>query len=127
MNTGQMMLVIGAFALLSTIVLSINRSFLDTDQASLESQAGMMAVSLCQGEIETLAATDFDSLSIGTSIDTLLTPFEAFVCSTKVDYVLASAPNSAVAGPTQLKRVSVTVSNQHMTGEITLSAIVGDY
>ena len=127
MNTGQMLLVIGALALLSTIALSINGTLLDNEQVALEAQYGMMAVSLCQGEIEILVAADFDSLAIGISTDTLLTPLAAFVCTARVDYVQAASPDVVVGGPTPLKRVSVAVSNEQMTGGVTLRAIVGDY
>ncbi len=125
MNTGQMLLVIGALALLSTIALSVNRALLGSDRTLLETQSGLMAVSLCQGEIDSRVASDFDSLAVGSSIDTLLTPFTSFTCSTRVDYVEASSPDNAVVGPTGLKRVSVTVSNDYMTGGVTLSSVVG--
>lgn len=127
MNTGQMLLVIGALALLSTIALSVNSTLLDNDQVSLEAQAGLMAVSLCEGKMEDLVTTKFDSLTTGVSTDTLFTPFAAFVCTTRVDYVQAANPDQAVTGPTSLKRVRVTVSNEYMTGGITLRTIVGDY
>ena len=127
MNTGQMLLVIGAFALLSTIALSVNSTLLDNQQVALEAQYGVMAVSLCQGEIETLVAANFGSLAIGISTDTLLTPLAAFVCTARVDYVQAAFPDVVVGGPTSLKRVRVTVSNEYMTGGVTLRAIMGDY
>lgn len=127
MNTGQMLLVIGALVLLSTIALSVNRTLLDNDEVALEAQAGLIAVSLCQGEIERLVASDFDSLAVGASADTLQTPFASFTCSTYVEYVEASAPDVAVADSTSLKRVSVKVSSDYMTGQITLRSIVGDY
>jgi len=127
MNTGQMFLVIGAMVLLSTVALSMNRTLLNSDLVALEAQSGLMAVSLCQGEIETLAVTDFDSLTVGVTTDTLATPFAAFVCSTQVDYVQATSPDLAVVGPTSLKRVRVTVSNEYMTGSLTLRSVVGDY
>ncbi len=127
MNTGQMLLVIGALAILSTIALSVNSTLLDNDLVSAEAQSGMIAVSLCQGEIGDLIVTDFDSLAIGTSAETINTPFAAFACTTEVGYVQAAAPDNVVAGPTSLKRLSVTVSSDYMTGGITLRAIVANY
>ena len=127
MNTGQMLLVIAALVLLSTIALSLNNTLLDSDRVSVEAQSGILAVSLCRGEIEGLVAADFDSLAVGVSLDTLLTPYAAFTCSTSVDFVQAAAPDNPVVGPTPLKRVMVTVSNDYMTGGVTLRAVVGDF
>ena len=127
MNTGQLLLVIGALSLLSTIALSVNRTLLDNDTMMIEAQSGVLAVSLCQGKIEENIRADFDSLSVGETVDTLFTPYSAFVCTTQVDYVEAAAPSTAVTGPTSLKRVQVTVSSDYMTGAVTLSALVGDY
>ena len=127
MNTGQMLLVIAALVLLSTIALSLNNTLLDSDRVSVEAQSGILAVSLCRGEIEDLVATDFDSLAVGSSLDTLFTPYAAFTCSTSVGFVQAAAPDNPVVGPTNLKRVVVTVSNDYMTGSVTLRAVVGDF
>lgn len=127
MNTGQMLLVIGALALLSAIGLSINRTLLDSERISVETQAGIMAVPLCQGKIEEVTAVDFDSLAVGVSTTTISTAFAAFACTTRVDYVQAAAPDVAVAGPTSLKRVVVTVANAYMSEGISLRTIVGDY
>ena len=122
-----MLLVVGALALLSTIALSLNQAMLINDETAFEAQFGMMAVSLSQGQIEALAATDFDSLNVGVSTQSLATPLATFVCTTRVDYVQAATPDVAVSGPTSLKRVSVEVGGAYMTGEVSLSAIVGDY
>jgi len=122
-----MLLVIGALALLSTIAVSINSTLLDSERVSLESQAGMMAVSLCQGKIDEVAAVDFDSLAVGVSTETIATTFAAFVCTTRVDFVQAAAPDVAVVGPTSLKRVLVTVVNEYMAEGIALRTVVGDY
>ena len=127
MNTGQMLLVLAALVLLSTIALSLNNTLLDSDRVSVEAQSGILAVSLCRGEIENLVATDFDSLVVGVSLDTLFTPYAAFTCSTSVSFVQAAAPDNPVVGPTGLKRVTVTVSNDYMTGSVTLRAVVGDF
>lgn len=127
MNTGQLLLVIAALSLLSTIALSVNRTLLDNDTMMIEAQSGVLAVSLCHGKIEEHIRADFDSLAVGETADTLFTPYSAFVCTTRVDYVEATAPSTAVIGPTSLKRVQVTVSSDYMTGAVTLSALAGDY
>ena len=127
MNTGQMLLVIGALALLSTIALSVNRALMDSELGSLEAEAGMVAVSLCQARLEETAVAEFDSIATGVSVDTISTQFAAFVCSTQVDYVQVAAPDSAVVGPTSLKRVWVTVVNEYMAESISLRTLVGDY
>ena len=127
MNTGQMLLVIGALALLSTITLSVNRTLLENDEVVLEIQSGVLAIALAEGEIGALVATGYDSLSIGLSTDTLSTPFAAFACTTRVDYVQAADVDQAVTDSTSLKRVQVAVANEYMVGSVTLSALVGDY
>jgi len=127
MNTGQMLLVIGALALLSTIAISVNSTLLDNDQVAVEAQSGIMAVSLCEGTIDDLVLTEFDSLAVGVSADSIRTDFAVFVCSTRVDFVQVSAPEVAVAGPTGLKRVRVTVSSDFMTGGVTMRTVVGDF
>lgn len=127
MNTGQMLLVIGALALLATITLSVNRALMDSELGSLEVEAGIVAVSLCQAKLEETAAADFDSIATGVAVDTISTRFAAFVCSTQVDYVQVAAPDVAVAGPTSLKRVWVTVVNEYMAESVSLRTLVGDY
>lgn len=127
MNTGQMLLVIGALALLSTIAISVNSTLLDNDQVAVEAQSGIMAVSLCEGRIDSLVAVGFGSLTAGASADSIHTDFAAFACSTSVAFVQTAAPDVAVVGPTNLMRVSVTVSSDFMTGGVTLSTVVGGY
>ena len=82
MNTGQLLLVIAALSLLSTIALSVNRTLLDNDTMMIEAQSGVLAVSLCHGKIEEHIRADFDSLAVGETADTLFTPYSAFVCTT---------------------------------------------
>lgn len=127
MNTGQMLLVIGALALLSTIALSVNSALMDSEVVSMEAEAGMLAVSLCQARVEETAAAEFDSIATGVSVDTISTRFAAFTCSTQVDYVQAGAPDVGVVGPTSLKRVRVTIVNEYMAESISLRTVVGDY
>ncbi len=127
MNTGQMMLVIGALALLSTITLSVNSALMDSEAISVEAKAGILAVSLCQTRVEETVAADFDSIATGGAADTISTQCAAFVCSTQVDYVTAGAPDVAVVGPTSLKRIQITVVNEYMAESISLRTLVGDY
>jgi MSHA pilin protein MshD len=75
MNTGQMILSIGAIVLLSTIVLRVNNSFLTTNEVMSESKFGVLAVSLAQSIIEEASNKAFDAQTAGNAIhdSTLLT------------------------------------------------------
>ena len=75
MNTGQMMLSIGAIVLLATIVLRVNNSFLSTNETMNESKFGVLAVSLAQSVIEEASNKAFDAQTDGNAIhdSTLLT------------------------------------------------------
>jgi len=127
MNSGQMLLVIGAIALFSTIAISVNSTLVDSEGVAVETQASIIAASLCQGEIETVAAEPFDSLAVGVVVDTLTTSFAVFMCTTRVDFVQATAPDFPVVGPTSLMRILVKVDNEFMAEGVTLRTIVGDY
>ena len=127
MNTGQMLLVIGGIVLLSTVALSVNETLLQNEEMVVASQAGVEAVSLCEAVIEGCVATGFDSLTVATIGDTLLTPFAAFVCTTRVNYVLIANPDSTVVTPTRMKRVLVEVSSNYMPGTVSMAALVGKY
>ena len=128
MNTGQMLLVIGSWVLFSSLAVSMQSVRLDDDQFVLNAQAGMAAASTVHGKAAQLAAAGFDSLAIGTAFtDSLFTPFAAFACTAWVDYVLATAPDSTVAGPTTLKRIRVTAVSPYLVNDISADAIVGAY
>lgn len=126
MNTGQMMLVVAGMMLLSTIALSVNSTLLQSDQVSIEAQAGMVAVTLCRDRLEEELAAGFDSVAVGVSAAAETTSFAAYACTTRVDYVTALAPDQAVAGPTPLKRVRVSAASPYLSGTVTLSTIVGE-
>jgi hypothetical protein len=126
-NTGQMLLVIGALALLSTIVLSVNRTLLDSDQMTVQTQGEVMAVSLARTRLNDLAAGGFTALNTGVRVDTLNSSYAAFVCTTRVDYVNAAAPDSQVVAVTRLKRVRVSLVNRFMPGRVSLRTVVGEY
>ena len=127
MNTGQMLLVIGAFTLLTTLSASVSRTLMDSDRTQVEARIGTMAVSICQGEIDRLVTTDFDSLQLGATVDTITTGLASFVCSTHVGYVTDAAPEVLVAGPTRFKRVDAVTRSAYMPGTATLRAVAGDF
>ena len=68
MNTGQMMLGVGAMVLLSLVVLRVNNSFLLTNTAMMESKFDLLATSLAQSVIEEADNKAFDQKSIGIPI-----------------------------------------------------------
>lgn len=127
MNTGQMLLVVAAMILLSTIALSVNGTLLQSDQVAIEAQAGMVAVALCRDRVEAALAAGFDAAAIGVSAAAETTSFAVYACTTRVDYVTAASPDQGVAGPTPLKRVRVSAASPYLSGTITLSAIVGEH
>lgn len=127
MNTGQMLLVVGAFALLASSGLSVNRTLASNDVLVAEAKTGCTAVLLAQGRVSELTAVPFDSLAVGTWADTMAAGFGAAVCSTEVCYVTIGAPDSMVTGPTGLKRVCVTVRSEGMPGRVMLRSVVGQY
>ncbi len=127
MGTGQMLLVIGALTLFSIIALNVNATLVNGRIATVESSAGLMALNVGQGRLETLAAAGFAGNPIGVQIDTVATPLAAFRCSTRVDYVQAASPDLPVATATSLKRLSVTVTGDYLPRPITFRTLVGDY
>ena len=127
MNTGQMLLVVGAFSLLSSTGLSVNRTFLDNDRNIGEARAGSRVVLLAQGRMSRLISMQFDSLQVGSWQDTVHTAAGAVECSTHVGYVTQLAPDSVVAVASGLKRISVTLWSPEMPGEINLRAVRGNY
>lgn len=62
MNTGQSMLAIGAFILLSILVLRTNNTFLSTDTVVQETKFGVLATSLASSYIEQASKTKFDEV-----------------------------------------------------------------
>jgi hypothetical protein len=60
MNTGQMLMTIGALAILSTIVLSMNRTYLNNETDMLKTEIGITAVSLATSVIEEANGKAFD-------------------------------------------------------------------
>lgn len=70
MNTGQMMLVIGGFTLLSVLVLNINGVISGAISVGLEMEATLNAVSLGQSLMDEIMRKDFDERSINTRVYT---------------------------------------------------------
>lgn len=60
MNTGQTMLVIIAFSLLSTLTLSVNSTLIRTNASGLEMEATLDAVSIGQSALDEILSKDFD-------------------------------------------------------------------
>src|SRR4030066_2019547 len=60
MNTGQMLLSLGALIFLSTIVLRFNRAVLTSDEVMYNSKFNVLAASLCTSLIEEARGKAFD-------------------------------------------------------------------
>lgn len=60
MNTGQMMLVIGAFSMLSILALSFNRTMYTSLQLGLEMQATLNALAIGQSMMDEILTKEFD-------------------------------------------------------------------
>jgi len=76
MNTGQMMLTIGAMVLLSTLMLRINTNNLQTDSVRAEAQYGVLATSIITSIMEQAKSLAFDAKTDSNSITSVndLTP-----------------------------------------------------
>jgi len=71
MNTGQMMLTIGAMILLSTLMLKINTNNLQTDSVRAEAQYGVLATSIITSIMEKAKSLAFDSATDSNSVTSL--------------------------------------------------------
>lgn len=76
MNTGQMLITIGAIFLLSMVILSTNRGLLTTNTTMVENRYNIMAVSLGTSIIERATGLAFDKATDGAAITTT-TPLTA--------------------------------------------------
>jgi len=70
MNTGQMLLTMGALLLLSTMILRFNRSVLTSDEVMYNSKFNVLASSLCTSLIEEARGKAFDQNSDTASVST---------------------------------------------------------
>ena len=71
MNTGQMLLSIGAFFLLSLTVLRVNNNILATDTVMMDSKFGVLATSLATSLIEKASNKAFDANSFDNPVSDL--------------------------------------------------------
>ncbi|OGU34246.1 MAG: hypothetical protein A2068_04875 [Ignavibacteria bacterium GWB2_35_6b] len=71
MNTGQMMITIGAIMLLTLVIMRVNNGFLSTDEVLMRSKFGVLAVSLATSMIEEANGKAFDNNTDTTSVSTI--------------------------------------------------------
>lgn len=135
MNTGQMLLVVGAIVLFGIILLNVHQVLMDSRLMAVEARVGPLAVAIGQGRVERLASAGFSAAALEVDdndwvrldTDVVATVLDTFTVITRVNYVEAAALNDTVTTVTRLKRVLVTVSNPYLHHPLTLSTIVGDY
>ncbi|MEX1277261.1 MAG: hypothetical protein WEE20_15090 [Bacteroidota bacterium] len=60
MNSGQMMLVVGAFTMLSILALSFNRTMFNSMTLGLEMEATLNAISIASSMVDEIMSKDFD-------------------------------------------------------------------
>ncbi len=70
MNTGQMLLTVGAIVLLGTTVLTVNRSFTQQGAVLEQTEIGIYAVSVATSIVEEAAGMAFDQATVGNSVTT---------------------------------------------------------
>jgi hypothetical protein len=63
MNTGQMMLTIGAFFLLAVVILTVNRGLLTNNSVMIDNRYGILGVSLANSMMERATSKAFDEQS----------------------------------------------------------------
>lgn len=68
MNTGQMMITIGAIMLLTLVIIRVNNGFLSTDEVLMRSKFGVLAVSLATSMVEEANGKAFDHNTDTTSV-----------------------------------------------------------
>jgi hypothetical protein len=64
MNTGQILLVIGAFVVLSTLTLNVNASLIKTSTTGLEMEANLDALSIGQTMLDEILTKEFDEKTL---------------------------------------------------------------
>lgn len=77
MNTGQMLITIGALVLLGLVIMRVNNGFLSTGTSIMETKFNVMAVSLGTSLIEEASSKAFDAATDTTSISST-TPLKAY-------------------------------------------------
>ncbi len=63
MNLGQLPLVVGAFAILATLQVSVNSAMMNTYFNSYEEEAGITAVAIAQAMVDEATAKQFDNVT----------------------------------------------------------------
>ncbi len=71
MNTGQMLITIGAIFLLTTVILNVNRGLMTTTTTMYDSRYHIMGISLATSTIERATGLAFDNESDTTDITSL--------------------------------------------------------
>ncbi len=135
MNTGQMLLVLGAIVLFGIILLSVHQVLMDSRVMAVEARVGPLAVAIGQGRVERLASAGYNATAlevdgstwVGLDTNVVGTVLDTFTVITRVNYVEAAALNDTVTAVTRLKRVMVTVSNPYLHHPLAFSTIVGQY
>lgn len=108
MNTGQMLITIGALMLLSLVILRVNNNFLSTSTVLMENKFGVLAVSLGTSVLEEAKGKAFDANTDSAAVtslnelstigpesgetDPLFNDFDDFDGLVRVDSTLPSAP-----------------------------------
>ncbi len=72
MNTGQMMITLGAMILLSIVILRVTKTFLQTDIILMESKFGVLGVSLATSMMEEATGSAYDEESDSGTVLSLL-------------------------------------------------------
>ncbi|MFH1195240.1 MAG: hypothetical protein V1720_05985 [bacterium] len=68
MNTGQMLITIGAIMLLSLVIMRVNSSFMTTTTIMSDSKYGLLGISLASSIIEEASSKAFDEATVEVSV-----------------------------------------------------------
>ncbi len=71
MNTGQMLITIGAIFLLSMVILNINRGLITTNTTMIDNRYGILGVSLATSTIEKATGKAFDENTDSVSVNSV--------------------------------------------------------
>lgn len=108
MNTGQMLITIGALALLAIVILRVNTNFLNTNTVLMENKFGVLAVSLGTSVLEEAKGKAFDQNTDSSAVtglnelstlgpesgetDPLFNDFDDYNGLIRIDSTMPSAP-----------------------------------
>lgn len=68
MNTGQMLMVLGALMLLSMLSLSVNSMFIDKTTTMLDAEANLDAISIAQSMIDEIMTKSYDAYTVSAKV-----------------------------------------------------------